>query len=433
MEKLDVMKAIPLDFPREVVEEAERLAVGFKRFVGYLQAVENDILLRVFAFRQLKGKEMQITEVMRRITGEKKCIYKNLYVGGMQSYQAVYEKKDKTISSYGFPLIQFHKDDFDVWYTADAQLGIWYYVLNAEMLKDTSYRYCGYRKGVTEDVIGYLDEYIKHPGIEHFGKLGIKPTPSLIKKAEKDSAFGSWLYRNRDSVWRGGPKVLLYAYDHNMSIDDARKVLHDIDYVNKIAARKIPEIKGTKLDRRRVLDYVNNNGIAGYSYSDYLKALKKLKLDLTDTKNIYPYDFNRMHDIRIAEYESVMAKENAEAEKILNENFEKKAQKAKKFEYQSEDYAVIVPSRTSDLVAEGKALHHCVGKMGYDKKMADGEIVIVFIRSVLDMLTPLLTVEWDLKKKRIRQVHGDHNRAPTEQERVFVNEWATMAEKIRKF
>ena len=433
MDKLDVMKAIPLDFPVEVVEEAERLAVGLRRFVGYLQAVEKNIVLRVFAYRQLRGKEMQITEVMRRITGEKRCIYKNLYIGGMNSYQAVYEKQDKVAYSYGFPITQFGKDDFDVWGVAEAPLGIWNIVINAEMLKDTPYRYSGYSTSVTDDVIGYLNKYNEHPGIEHFGKLGIKPTPALIKKAEKDAAFRSWLYRNRDSVGHCGPKVLLYAYANNMDIDDARRTLWNIDYTNKRAARKIPEIKGTKLDRERVLAYVENNGIDGYSYSDYLKALKKLKLDLTDTKNIYPYDFKRMHDIRIAEYESVIAKEDAEKQKILDENFEQKAKKAKRFEYQSEDYAVIVPSRTSDLVAEGKALHHCVGKMGYDKKMADGEIVIVFIRSVLDMLTPLLTVEWDLKKKRIRQVHGDHNRAPTEQERVFVDEWVQMAEKIRKF
>lgn len=426
------MMAIPLDFPHEVVEKAERSATGLKRCVGYLQAVENDILLRVFAFRQLKGKPIQITEIMRRITGEKRCIYKNLYGGGMQGYQPVYEKKDKVICSHGYPVTVFGKDEFDVWYVADEPLGIWYMVINAEILEETSFRYCGYRTSVTNDVIGYLNDYNKHPGIEHFGKLGIKPTPALIKKAEKDSAFRSWLYRNRDDVGHRGPKEILYAYEHNMSVDEARQVCRNISYTNKVAAWRIPEIKGTKLDRQRVLDYVNSKGIDSHSYSDYLKALKKLKYDLTDTKNIYPYDFNRMHDIRIAEYESVIAKENEEAAKILNANFKKKAQKAKRFEYQGEDYAAIIPASTSDLVEEGKALHHCVGKMGYDKKMADGQIVIVFVRSLLDMVTPLLTLEYDLKKKRLNQVHGDHNRAPTEQERVFVDAWEQRTTELLK-
>lgn len=434
MDGLQKMLQIPLDFPDLVMTEAERSAVSNKTCVGYLQAVENDIVLRVFAFRRHKGKAMEITEIMRRITRDNRFVYKNLYGGGMQGYQPVYEEKDKVICSHGYPVTVFCAEDFDVWHVRDdGVFGIYYHLINTDMLNDTQgFKYCGYSTRVCDDVIGYLNEYIKHPCVEYFGKLGIKPTPTLIEKAEQDTSFRAWLYRNHEQTGCNGPKVLLYAYTHNMSIGKASMVCRATDELNRRAARAVPEIKGTKLDRQKVLDYIESKGIDGRSYSDYLKALKKCKYDLTDTKNIYPHNFHRMHDLRIAEYESVMAKEDAEKEKILAENFEKKAQKAKRFEWEDGTYVAIIPSQIQELAAEGNALHHCVGRMGYDKKMADGQIVIVFIRTLLDRAKPLVTIEYNLKRKRVEQAHGVHNRSTTDAEQAFIDEWERRTTEILK-
>ena len=431
------MLSIPLDFPPLVMTVAERSAVSTKTCVGYLQAVENDIVLRVFAFRRHKGKAMEITEVMRRITRDKRFIYKNLYGGGMQGYQPVYEKKDKVICSHGYPVTVFSAEYFDDWDVKDEGVfGLYYRTINADMLKDTQeFKYCGYNPSVMDDVIGYLNEYIEHPSVEYFGKMGIRPTPALIKKAENDTAFRGWLFRHQSELWSFGPRVIIYAYEHNMSLNEALKVVSEIDKLNRRAAQTIPEINGTKLDRQKALDYIKSKGIDGNSYSDYLKALKKCKYDLTDTKNIYPYDFYRMHDLRIAEYESVMAKEDAERAKILAEQFEKKAQKAKRFEWEDGTYVAIIPSQIQELVAEGNALGHCVGRMGYDKKMADGKIVIVFIRTLLDRAKPLVTVEYEYKRKKILQAYGDNHRGPTTEEQAFIDEWAkrtTEALKVKK-
>ena len=433
MDGLQKMLQIPLDFPPLVMTEAERSAVSNKTCVGYLQAVENDIVLRVFAFRRKKGKAMEITEIMRRITRDKRFIHKNLYGGGMQGYQPVYEKKDKVICSHGYPITVFSAKYFDEWdVVEDGAFGIYYKVINADMLKDTQFKYCAYTQLASDDVIGYLNEYIEHPCVEYFGKLGIKPSPVLVKKAEKDHSFRTWLYRNHSDLWKYGPKVIVYAYEHNMSLDEAREECHKIDDLNRRAVRAVPEISGTKLDRQRVLDYIKSKGIDGRSYSDYLKALKKCKYDLTDTKNIYPYDFYRMHDLRIAEYESVVAKEDAEKEKMLADNFEKRAQKAKQFEWEDGTYVAIIPSQIQELVAEGKALGHCVGRMGYDKKMADGKIVIVFIRTLLDRAKPLVTIEYEYKTKKVLQAYGDNHRKPTDEEQAFIDEWKNRTTEILK-
>lgn len=431
MDGLQKMLQIPLDFPPLVMTVAERSAVSNKTCVGYLQAVENDIVLRVFAFRRHKGKAMEITEIMRRITRDNRYITKNLYGYGMQGYIPVYEEKDVVKYYYGYKQVQFSKEYFDLWEERDGKvLGIWYRVLNPDMLKDTqSFKYCGYAPSVTDDVIEYLNEYIEHPSVEYFGKLGIKPTPTLIRKAEKDKAFRHWLFKTKIDCFCG-PQAIIYAYEHNIGVAEAKKICHEIDYLNRWVARDVEEIKGTKIDRKRVRDYIKEKDIFARDYNDYLKALKKLGYDLTDTKNLFPYDFKTMHDLRVAEYDSAVAKEDREKRAKLYAKFEAAARLSKPFEYKDGCYAAIIPEQIEELIREGKELHHCVGKMGYDLKMANGEIVIVFIRSVLDIEKPLATVEYDLKRHYIRQLHGDYNNTPADDVRAFVDEWAQRTTEI---
>lgn len=433
MNAVQKMRSIPLDFPDEIMERAARIATSNRNFVSWLQAVEDDVIQRTFAFRRLKGKELEITEVMRRITGDQNYLVKNLYGGGCFGYHPAYEKVDVIWISRGYPYIVFSAEDFDVWEECSGKpLGIWSKAINPEMLLNTRFRYCGYNPSIGCDAIEYLNLYAEHPCVEFFGKMQVCPTKSLIRTAEKDKAFRKWLYRNRDSASCYGSKAILYAYKHHIGIAEASEICTNIDRLNNRMASLIPAIKGTKIDRAKVENYVITNKVGWGSYNDYLKALKKLNYNLADTKNLFPYDFKRMHDLRIAEYDSVIEKEDAEKRKQLYADFAIKAQEAKQFEYQSDSYAAIIPERVGELVKEGQALKHCVGKMGYDKKMADGEVVIVFVRALQDLLTPLITLEYSLKKHRILQAHGEHNRAPTDVEQTFIDEWEKRTTEMQK-
>ena len=72
------------------------------------------------------------------------------------------------------------------------------------------------------------------------------------------------------------------------------------------------------------------------------------------------------------------------------------------------------------LVAEGRALHHCVGS--YIDRVAEGRCLIVFVRRVEEPKKPYVTVE--VRDGKIAQIHGDHNSDPTEEVKKFVDLWS---------
>ncbi len=51
---------------------------------------------------------------------------------------------------------------------------------------------------------------------------------------------------------------------------------------------------------------------------------------------------------------------------------------SKRLAWRVGDYTVVVPTTRREFVAEGKAMHNCIG--GYFEKCADGETICFFIR-----------------------------------------------------
>lgn len=96
-------------------------------------------------------------------------------------------------------------------------------------------------------------------------------------------------------------------------------------------------------------------------------------------------------------------------------------------------FVVYIAQSPAELVKEGEALHHCVGKLGYDKKFAKEQSLIFFVRSVTDTEKPLATIEYDLKRNKILQFYADHNQKPDEAVTDYVNNvWLPHANKALK-
>lgn len=191
-----------------------------------------------------------------------------------------------------------------------------------------------------------------------------------------------------------------------------------------LATSKFDHIKQTKVDRVKLYDWIHENKISIYSYGDYFKAIYSLGLDLADTKNLYPNDFKRMHYLRINQYKAQQAELDAKKRAELYERFRSRAIKYKDLEIEGEKYSVIIPGEVSDLVKEGDKLNHCVGRMGYDNKMAEGRCIIAFIRLNTNKKKPFVTVEYLTDKHRISQCYGKHDSRPSDDVREFADEWA---------
>lgn len=414
------------EVPEEVKRYAEENAELSNRYVRWLYVIGDDAYTRMWAFRKTKTYGFQMTEVERRYSDEKLCIQKNMIFTGYAGYTVRYTKNQRSTATYYYC---DWSEWFDKW-GKEVPAGVISEILNLnELFQSEKFRYCGYSG--KDDLIDYLQEYKKDPQIEFFGKMNLKISKALCKKCKSDRQFIAFLKNNLDDLNRYRTQTFLYAYNHHISCSDAAKHLSDI----RSATQCFPgmwEKKKLKPDMLRIYDYCKRNSIPYSHYMDYWKACVELGLNMKDTKNIYPKEFQRMHDLRIDEYASLMAQIDMEKNKELSELFEQQSKKWEQFETVGKKFKVVIAKSVYDLKREGEVLHHCVGKMGYDKKMADGRCVIAFVRKTDDPDRPFVTMEYLPDKRKLAQIYGDHDSRPEPKVLAFGTKWANKVSKALK-
>lgn len=141
-------------------------------------------------------------------------------------------------------------------------------------------------------------------------------------------------------------------------------------------------------------------------WRDYLRDCGVLGLDFRRDKRIlYPRDLGEAHvgttlrvaAVKTAKYDNAFMRMLPQLEEL--------------FMWSDEKYLVRPARCGAELVAEGEALHHCVGR--YVERMARGETVILFVRMITAPDTPFVTAEvhWD---GTVVQIRAEHNRVPDE-------------------
>lgn len=150
------------------------------------------------------------------------------------------------------------------------------------------------------------------------------------------------------------------------------------------------------------------------TYRDYLADCVKLGLDLGDRAVLLPKDLDAAHQrtIQMVKHKANEAKRPA---------FHKQAEKLQKWRYEASGLLIRPADDADELIAEGAALHHCVG--GYADRMADGETAIFFIRRLDEPDRPYYTLE--LVNRKVIQCRTRHNENYEQNPTVlnFVNEW----------
>lgn len=423
---MDLSK-MPNDIPEEVRQWGEEHAssTGYT-FASIICYVEGEIIERAFGMRRYKKHGVMITEVRRRATGGSRACVKNIIYFFRSGYVVVFKKEDRFTVCSGYPFKTFDKENFDIWFPSTGYDNFFCTCINADLLKSIDeFKYCGYSGG---DVIDYLNKYRKNPMLEIFGKMNLPASSLLIKKAETDKSFRTFLYKNVEDVIKFGPQATVYAHNHQLPINAAHIELNN----RRVAYRCIPALRKTKVDINRVFDYCDEYAIDYRLYNDYIQAVKELGFDLNDTKNIYPKKFMEMHDLRTQELESKKTKIDREKRKKLYVAFAKAGEKARRLEFSDNTYRIISAKDIAELVAEGKTLGHCVGKMGYDKKMADEKSLIMFVRQNVQADIPFVTVELDVKNNKVLQAYGAKNSHPDEDVMNFISRWIAFVKEQRK-
>ena len=151
-------------------------------------------------------------------------------------------------------------------------------------------------------------------------------------------------------------------------------------------------------------------------------------------KNKLPHDFMRWHDIRIDQYATIQAEADRIAKAALCKQFAGIAEKYALLQHNKRSAFICIIARSpADLVREGEFLHHCVGRMNYDRKMIREESLFFFVRLKEQPDTPLVTVEYSLLTHKVLQCYGEHDHRPSEDILHYVNKvWLPYANKTLK-
>ena len=433
--KIEKIKSIPKYIQKMIKEKdikSYKAQNGITRYYSYLTKNDGELVQVIVAVKNYKGnwlcKQVAVHGIHSKICFVKDIEY--FWIGGYVTnwYQEGAGRK----VNYGD----------GIWYPVDDKyFNMWCPCINKEYVaKFPEYKYSAYEQYPYGDFFKYLKVYEKYPQAEYLVKMGLEAKAMsimLLKQCKKDKKFCKWLYKNRLSIKYGGYYVtsILLAYKKSWPLQKA----HDYEsarkrLVHEEGLKPIREMLSDTKDYLKYINYITAQKTSNRSYLDYLKACNYLNIDMSIDKNRYPHEFQRWHDIRINEYASAKAKADAKAKREFNTKFKTIAKKYESLQENCKGSFICIIARTpNELVKEGNALHHCVGRMGYDKKFVDENSLIFFIRSKDNPKMPLVTIEYSLSSKKVLQCYGEHDTKPSEEIQNYVyNEWLPYANKKLK-
>lgn len=170
----------------------------------------------------------------------------------------------------------------------------------------------------------------------------------------------------------------------------------------------------------RFWNWVVKNNVTFQDYKDYKNMALKLGMEWRGDYLVFPKNFQTAHDEMLQNYNAYEAEKEAEKLKRDSEGYKSgMLKKLLPMEQTIGNYQFLVPHEASELIAEGKTLHHCVGT--YVKRHMTGETTIIFVRDKEKSKVPLYTME--IRAHNIIQIRADHNRKVPDDAQKAANEF----------
>jgi len=315
-------------------------------------------------------------------------------------------------------------------------------------LDGTPWKYCPvqlfyehYREPM--ELAPFLTAHVEHPRFEHLLKVGFfglaadlayrehgsgtldetqGRTHRILQVAPEDVAFLRDLdvglptlrafQKHSQENLNGRQKLFLWTREH--------KVARDIDNIlGHVTVHKLIRYMDKQysfLQFRKTqyggIRYRDMQALVS-EYRDYLDMCVKENYDMRNSFVLYPADLQKSHDKTA---QRVKRKANAQ----MRRDFEAVYRRiANRLDFQRDGMKIVYPATPDDIIAEGHALHHCVGS--YVDRVARKECMILFLRHCEDISTPFYTIE--IQGQKVVQVRGMNNGDATAEVQAFIACW----------
>lgn len=339
--------------------------------------------------------------------------------------------------------------------------GLWQYSFEADTcghvfgknlpaaLKNTLWQYCPIADFYNHDrepmqALPFLAAYLEHPRLEHLVKTGFchivsdmvyrhvsgcldetqDRTHRILRIAAEDAEFLHKLDANVDMLKafqeyagvKDRQRLFLWQLKHKVKLNIPPILTHMtvhkfIRYMEKqysfLCLRKTPH---GSLRYKEMQDLVTE-------YRDYLDMCRRMGYDMKNSFVLYPKDLQKSHDKTARRMKH---KKDAEIKRGFTAVYK---QLAGQLDFEKDGLKIVYPDAPDDVIAEGHALHHCVGS--YTERVAEKECVILFLRRCADVSKPFYTIE--VRGQEVVQVRGIGNCGMTPEVEAFVAAWKQRA------
>lgn len=314
--------------------------------------------------------------------------------------------------------------------------GCGFTIAGLDRLDETFFKYSSFRQGYCiTDVhydFSYLALYARYPRLtEMLMKKGFYDLVDFKKNKRDLRKICNWNAKDPKKFFKLSPNEIKLWQEHKYDVKTAktyitmfRGVKDGFDYaaqwnyqIGNSYSSDVEKIsKKYNASYVDILKYIKKQKERFYFYRDYIDAAEKCKLDLKVHNVLFPKNLRKAHDDAITTVQAITSRQEYEKAK------KRLAELVKLYSFNNDLYLIRPPYDTSEIVAEGKALQHCVG--GYAGRHANGTTTILFMRSASEPDKPLYTIE--MHGKNLRQVHGYKNTtSPNDnpEAKAFFDEW----------
>jgi hypothetical protein len=322
----------------------------------------------------------------------------------------------------------------------------------AKAVKDTAFAWSGWENYDYKGMAEYFDLISRYPVIEYLNKLGFKKIVS--EKLETGSVANgviNWHGKSIESVFRLTKEEFNILKQNKIEItsnflnvmntcknrqldltlleiaDLSSIVSSDNDFDRIVATfEKYFNFKEAfkycmKQKRKNPTNYSNTYRITN-DWTDYVSECKKLNMDISDMRVLFPNDLHKAH-------QNTTKQIRYEVDKALTEKIIARLPELSHLYVSSEMYFIRPAENSFEIVNEGRELQHCVGR--YAKDHAEGKTCILFIRKAEEPDKPFFTAE--VKDSEIVQVRGYENHSPEDEMLLaFIEKFKKEALAVKK-